>query len=85
MSEVLLLSGPMSAVQGTATATDRLAALRGICGLESIRQQQVGRMAGRVRRLPAFEHYLQHRRLTALAGAREGALLEMLSGSCLLY
>ena len=83
MSEVLLLSGPMSAVQGTAAATDRLAGLRGICASESKRQQQVGRMAGRVRRLPAFEHYLQHRRLTALAGAREGALLEMLSGRCL--
>jgi hypothetical protein len=78
MSEVLLLSGPMGVVQGRAAATDRLAALRRVCELEGKRQQQVGRMAGRVRRLPAFEHYLQHRRLTALVGARGGALVEML-------
>ncbi|PNH05279.1 hypothetical protein TSOC_008456 [Tetrabaena socialis] len=78
---VLLASTPGILAAGTGgreAAAERLGALTSICRAEAARQHVLARMAGRMRRPPAFSHYLTTVAGTGLDG-RELAVLQRMA------
>jgi hypothetical protein len=75
----LCAAAPRAAAQGAQAAADRLCALR-MMAIGEVRRQQAEqqRLVGRVRRMPAFDHYMD-RRLPTL-GSQPGLMASLVVG-----